>query len=143
IVNNKIYVTTEKTYDSLVIELNDVTKYILKEYKDTPFKGGKVLPIISNQKTNDYVKELGDLVGLNEPITETYFIGNRRYNDLKPKFEYMTSHIGRRNFICLCIAKGIPIQVIMKWTGHTDYKSMVPYIEVSEKTKEIEMEKLN
>lgn len=143
IVNNKIYVTTEKTYDSLVIELNDVTKYILKKYKDTPFKGGKVLPIISNQKTNDYLKELGELVGLNEPITETYFIGNRRYNDLKPKFEYMTSHIGRRTFICLCIAKGIPIQVIMKWTGHTDYKSMVPYIEVSEKTKEIEMEKLN
>lgn len=143
IVNNKIYVTTEKTYDSLVIELNDVTKYILKKYKDTPFKGGKVLPIISNQKTNDYLKELGELVGLNEPITETYFIGNRRYNDLKPKFEYMISHIGRRTFICLCIAKGIPIQVIMKWTGHTDYKSMVPYIEVSEKTKEIEMEKLN
>lgn len=31
----------------------------------------------------------------------------------------------------------------MKWTGHSDYKSMILYIEVSEKTKEIEMRKLN
>ncbi len=31
----------------------------------------------------------------------------------------------------------------MKWTGHSDYKSMVPYIEASEKTKNIEMKKLN
>lgn len=143
IVNDKIYITTEKTYDSLVIELNEMTKSIIKKYEHIPFRNDKALPVISNQKTNDYLKELGEIVGLNDPVTETFFIGNKRYSNTKPKYEYMSSHIGRRTFICLCIAKGIPIQVIMKWTGHTDYKSMVPYIEVAEKTKEVEMEKLN
>lgn len=141
--DGKFEVTTLKTTDSLVIELNDTTLSILEKYKDVPLKSNKALPVISNQKMNEYLKELGELAGINEKITETYFIGNKRYDVPKPKYEHMTSHIGRRSFICLCIAKNIPIQIIMKWTGHSDYKSMIPYIEVSEKTKEIEMKKLN
>src|SRR5699024_1489386 len=141
--NNKFEVTTEKTADSLVIELNSTSKAILEKYKDTPFKNGKALPVISNQKMNVYLKELGEIAGLDEPITDIYFIGNKRHDITKPKYEYMTTHIGRRSFICLCISKGVPIQVIMKWTGHSDYDAMKPYIEVSSKTKEIEMQKLN
>lgn len=38
------------------------------------------------------------------------------------------SHTGRRTFICNALAMGIPPQVIMKWTGHSDYKAMKPYI---------------
>ncbi len=140
---DKFEVTTVKTLDNLVIDFNHTTKSILDKYKDIPLKKNKALPVISNQKTNEYLKELGELAKINEEITETYFIGNKRYDSPKPKYEYMTSHIGRRSFICLCIAKNIPIQIIMKWTGHSDYKSMIPYIEVSEKTKEIEMKKLN
>ena len=46
------------------------------------------------------------------------------------------------------LASGIPPQVVMKWTGHSDYQAMKPYIEIAEKTKadvmklfETEMEK--
>lgn len=141
--NGKFEVTTKKTNDSLVIELNKTTKTILKKYEEIPLKRDKALPVISNQKMNEYLKELGELAEINEPITQTYFIGNNRYDDTRPKYELLTTHIGRRSFICLCIAKGIPIQVIMKWTGHSDYKAMKPYIEVSGKTKETEMKKLN
>lgn len=137
-------ITTVKTTDSLRIELNDTTREILNKYKNDPIlKNNKALPVISNQKTNEYLKELAELAGLNEMITETYFIGNKRYDISKPKYEFVTSHIGRRTFICLCIAKEVPIQVIMKWTGHTDYKSMIPYIEVAGKTKKEQMNKLN
>lgn len=141
--NGKFEVTTKKTNDSLVIELNKTTRAILKKYEEAPLKRNKALPVISNQKMNEYLKELGELAEINEPITQTYFIGNKRYDDTRPKYELLTTHIGRRSFICLCIAKGIPIQVIMKWTGHSDYKAMKPYIEVSGKTKETEMKKLN
>lgn len=141
--DGKFEVTTQKTSDNLIIELNTTTKSIIDKYKHIPFKQNKALPVISNQKMNDYLKELGELAGINEPVNETYFIGNKRHDQTKPKYEYMTTHIGRRSFICLCIAKGIPVQVIMKWTGHTDYKSMKPYIDISGKTKEIEMDKLN
>ena len=32
-------------------------------------------------------------------------------------------------------AGGIPPQVVMKWTGHSDYQAMKPYIDIAEKTK--------
>ena len=35
-----------------------------------------VLPVISNQKMNDYLKELGELAEINESIRETYYKGN-------------------------------------------------------------------
>ena len=37
-----------------------------------------------------------------------------------------------RDLFCFC---GIPPQVVMKWTGHSDYKAMRPYIDIAEKTK--------
>ena len=41
----------------------------------------------------------------------------------------------RRTFICFALSNGIPPQVVMKWTGHSDYKAMRPYIDIAEKTK--------
>ena len=29
----------------------------------------------------------------------------------------------------------LPSKVVMKWTGHADYKSMKPYIDIAEKVK--------
>jgi len=45
------------------------------------------------------------------------------------------THAGRRSFICFALATGIPPQVVMKWTGHSDYKSMKPYIDIALRTK--------
>lgn len=36
-------------------------------------------------------------------------------------------------------ASGIPPQVVMKWTGHSDYKAMNPYIDIAEKVKAEQM----
>ena len=49
-----IEVTTVKTADSLIIELNDHSKAILEKYKDLHFENHMALPVISNQKMNDY-----------------------------------------------------------------------------------------
>ena len=53
-----ISVTTVKTHDKISIELNKYSKSILDKYKDCIFPSGTVLPVISNQKMNDYLKEL-------------------------------------------------------------------------------------
>ena len=45
------------------------------------------------------------------------------------------THTPRRTFICFALSSGIPPQVVMKWTGHSDYQAMKPYIEIAEKTK--------
>lgn len=138
-----IEVTTIKTTDNLIIELNNHSKAILDKYRDIPFENDKALPVISNQKMNDYLKELGELAEINEPIRETYYKGNERIDEVTPKYSLLSSHVGRRTFICNALALGIPVQVVMKWTGHSDYKSMKPYIDVADKIKANAMSKFN
>lgn len=138
-----IEVTTVKTADSLTIELNKHSKSILEKYQDTSFSNDKALPVISNQKMNNYIKELAELAGIDEPIRETYYKGNERIDEVSPKYALLGTHAGRRTFVCNALALGIPAQVVMKWTGHSDFKTMKPYIEVADEVKANAMDKFN
>lgn len=140
---NHIEVTTVKTADSLIIELNDHSKAILNKYKNIHFEHDKVLPVITNQKMNDYLKELAELAGIDEPIRETYYKGNERIDEITPKYALLGTHAGRRTFICNALSLGIPAQVVMKWTGHSDYKAMKPYIDIADDIKANAMSKFN
>ena len=130
--SDHIEVTTVKTADSLNIELNKYSKAILEKYKDIHFENNMALPVISNQKMNDYLKELGELAEINEPVRETYYKGNERIDEVTPKYALLSTHAGRRTFICK-----------MKWTGHSDYKAMKPYIDIADDIKANAMNKFN
>ncbi|TYK36126.1 site-specific integrase [Bacteroides pyogenes] len=138
-----IEVTTVKTSDSLIIELNNHSKAILDKYKDVAFEDDKVLPVITNQKMNDHLKELAELAGIDEPIRQTYYRGNERIDEVTPKYALLGTHAGRRTFICNALSLGIPPQVVMKWTGHSDYKAMKPYIDIADDIKANAMSKFN
>lgn len=138
-----IEITTVKTGDSLNIDLNNYTRAIIEKYKDVHFQNDKALPVISNQKMNDYIKELGELAGINEQIQETYYKGNERIDTVTPKYALLGTHAGRRTFICFALSLNIPVQIIMKWTGHSDYKAMKPYIDVADNIKANAMNKFN
>lgn len=138
-----IEVTTVKTSDSLIIELNKHSKEIIEKYKDVAFEDGKVLPVITNQKMNDYLKGLAELAGIDEPVRQTYYRGNERIDEVTPKYALLGTHAGRRTFICNALALGIPPQVVMKWTGHSDYKAMRPYIDIADDIKANAMSKFN
>ena len=68
----------------------------------------------------------------------TYRAGKRE-EITKPKYELIGTHAGRRTFICFALSSGISPQVVMKWTGHSDYKAMKPYIDIAEKVKAEQM----
>jgi integrase len=138
-----IEITTIKTVDSLRIELNTHSKAILKKYEPFDFKDGMALPVVSNQKMNQYLHELCKMAGFNEPIRITYYRGNERFDEIKPKHEVIGTHTGRRSFICNALGMGITPQVVMKWTGHSDYKAMKPYIDVADDIKAEAMKKFN
>ena len=138
-----IEVTTVKTSDSLIIELNNHSKAILDKYKDVAFEDDKVLPVITNQKMNDYLKELAELAGIDEPVRQTYYRGNERIDEVTPKYALLGTHAGSRTFICNVLALGIPPQVVMKWTGHSDYRAMKPYIDIADNIKANVMSKFN
>lgn len=140
---NHIEITTVKTADSLIIELNNHSRAILDKYKDVAFENYKVLPVITNQKMNDYLKELAEMAGIDEPVRETYYKGNERIDVVSPKYALLGTHAGRRTFICNALSLDISPQVVMKWTGHSDYKAMKPYIDIADKVKANAMDKFN
>ena len=134
-----IYITTQKTNDRLPINLNKYAKAILDKYKGQKFPGGLALPVISNQRMNEYLKHLCELCEINEPITRVNFKAGQREEETQPKYALIGTHAGRRTFICFALSSGIPPQVVMKWTGHSDYKAMKPYIDIAEKVKAEQM----
>ena len=138
-----IEVTTVKTADSISIELNDVTEAILEKYKDAPFNDNKALPNYTNQAMNRDVKELCRLADINEEIRITTYKGNVRTDEIHPKWELVGTHTGRRTFIVNALSLGIPPNIVMKWTGHSDYSSMKPYVDIVDDIKATSMTKFN
>ena len=138
-----IEVTTIKTADSISIELNKVTKAILEKYKDTSFKDGKALPNYTNQAMNRDIKELCKHAGINEEIRVTTYKGNVRTDKIQPKWELVGTHTGRRTFIVNALSLGITPNIVMKWTGHSDYKAMKPYIDIVDSIKASSMTKFD
>lgn len=140
---NYINVVTQKTVDGLIIELNEYSRAILDKYANIPLPKNLALPVISNVKMNEHLKTMGEVVELNEPQRIVYFKGSQRYEEVYPKYALLTTHCGRRTFIVNALRLGVPSEVIMKWTGHSDYKAMKPYIKIVDKLKVSEMDKFN
>lgn len=134
-------ITTIKTKDNLKIELNKFSREILEKYKGVTFPENKVLPVISNQKMNVYLKELARLCGIDEPIRQTYFKGTERIDEIKPKYSLLGTHTGRRTFVCLSLIMGIAPHIVMKWTGHSDMKTLAVYVDAVDKDKQKAMKK--
>lgn len=138
-----ILITTKKDTDTLKIELNKYSKALLNKYKDETFSGNQPLPVISEQRMNEHLKAIGEICGFNEPVHITYFKGSERVDEVYAKWELMTTHVGRKTFICNSLMLGIPPQIVMKWTGHSDYAAMKPYIAIADSAKSDAMAKFN
>jgi len=138
-----VHVVTKKTIDGLRIELNKHSQAILDKYKDCTFPSDKVLPVISNKNMNACLKTLGQVVGLNEPTRIVYFKSNQRHEEVYPKWCLLTTHVGRRTFVVTALQLGIPIEVIMRWTGHSNFEAMKPYAKIVDELKEKSMSKFD
>jgi integrase len=143
VVNDRINITTIKTSDSLSIELNDYSKAILARRQGSHDFTDKVFCYYALNTAITYIRELCELCGINTPITKTYYKGAQRVDETQPKFAVLGTHTGRRTFICNALSMGIPAETVMKWTGHSDYKAMKPYIDISDKAKAEAMTKFN
>lgn len=68
--DGKLWIITkrQKTNTDVNVPLLDIPKMILKKYKGK-LPNGKVLPVISNQKLNAYLKEIADVCGIKKNLT--------------------------------------------------------------------------
>lgn len=135
ITEDGINVITEKTDCTLKVPFNDYSRAILQKYEDERYPGNLALPVISNQKMNEYLKDLCELCGFTTPVKYSYYKDNVRYDEVHPKWAVLGTHGGRRTFICAALEMGIPTTVIRKITGHANEAAMRPYIAITDKTK--------
>ena len=132
-----INLVTKKTSDHLTIEINKVAAGIIEKYKGLP--SGKLLPTLSNQKANAQLKDLGRLLKLDAPVQVIYYNNEGRQVETRPKYELLSTHIGRRTFISNALSLGVPVSTVMSWTGHKDFSAMKPYIKLVDKMKRTQM----
>ena len=59
----------QKTNVSTNVLLLDIPKSIIEKYGEQTYREGKLFPILSNQKTNSYLKEIADLCGIKKNLT--------------------------------------------------------------------------
>ena len=138
-----IYVVTQKTHDAIPINLNSYSRAILDKYKDGKFKGNKALPVVTNQQMNAALKDLCELCGINEPIRKSKYVNGNRIEEVFPKWKLVGTHAARKTFICYALSIGIPPVMVMRWTGHSDYQSMKPYIDIAAADKAQAMEQFD
>ena len=108
----------EKTDELSVIPLLEVPRKLIEKYKCHPkvMLEDVVLPVISNQRNNAYLKELADLANLAKI--------NR----------HLTSHIARHTFATVSLNNHVPIETISKMLGHADIKTTQIYAKMLDST---------
>ena len=122
--------TQVKTQKIMAIPLNKRVVAILEK------RGGEFPRKLSSQHYNQHIKEVCEIVGLTKKIkgSKINLETNRKESGLFPKFELVTSHIGRRSFATNYYGI-IPTSLLMNVTGHSTEKMFLEYIGKTETEK--------
>ena len=144
VTDGHIAVTPRKTDNCIRIPLNNSCREILKKYMRPDCKGDDtIFPCPALQKMNSHQKTLCRLAGITTEITIVSYHGENRIQETVSKCDKMSTHAGRRTFISLAIANGVPPQVVLKMTGKRTIKSLQVYIHIDEEPQEKAMNVLN
>ena len=110
--DGKLWIMTkrQKTNTDVNVPLLDIPKMILKKYKGK-LPNGKILPVISNQKLNAYLKEIADICGIKKNLT---------FHQSRHTFATTTT-----------LAKGVPIETVSKMLGHTNIETTQIYARIT------------
>ena len=123
---NFVKIRTQKTNELVIIPLKRYVKQILNKHNGIPPQ------TISNQKMNDYLKELGKLTEIKEPVLIASTKGREQQTIVYQKWELITTHTARRSFATNAYLKKVPTISIMKITGHKTEKNFMKYIKISQ-----------
>ncbi len=110
-----------KTKVTASIRLLDIPIAILKKYKGK-LPDGKLLPVISNQRVNDYLKEIAAICGINKKLT---------------------FHMARHSCATsVLLANDVPIETVSKILGHTNIRTTQIYARITDRKVSKDMELL-
>lgn len=110
-----IFTSRQKTKVQSNIPLLPIAERIIKKYESNPkcINEGKILPVLSNQRTNSYLKEIADLCGIDKELT---------------------FHIARHTFATTVLLRnGVSMESTSKMLGHTSIKTTQHYAKILNK----------
>jgi site-specific recombinase XerD len=119
-----IFKNRQKTDTSSKIPLLPIALEIINKYENHPAcaNENRLLPILSNQKMNAYLKEIADVCGINKELT---------------------FHIARHTFATtITLSNGVPIETVSKMLGHTNLKTTQHYAKILDKKVSEDMKSL-
>jgi len=120
-----IKIKTQKTGETVTIPLHWTVKAILEKYNHIPPRP------ISNQKMNDYIKDVCELAEITDSVMLTKTKGGRTVGVTVKKHKAVSTHTARRSFASNLFLAGVPSIAIMKITGHRTEKAFMKYIRIS------------
>lgn len=131
VANNAIQLKEEKetTKTTRSIPLSDLARFILTKYDYR-------LPLIANQKFNNYIKEVFKLSGFTNQVEKVTTKGQENIRETMPFYDRVSSHTARRTFITMMRNQGHSDKLIASMSGHKDLKTLNMYYQVDDKSKE-------
>lgn len=121
-----IRVTMKKTKNVVTIPLSHPhLRAILERH------GWKAPRAISNQKMNQFLKELGEIAGFTDTVEVNEFISGRHVRRTCKKYELIGTHTARRSFCTNALKAGLSVPDVMKFSGHTSVTSLLRYLRMS------------
>lgn len=125
--DDSISILTQKTGVNVVIPFHTIVKSILEKYEYNLPK------VISNQRFNEYIKEVCKKAKINDSILVNETKGTLKTSKEEMKHNLVSAHTARRSFATNAFLAGVPPIQIMKITGHKTEKAFLGYIKISEK----------
>lgn len=119
-----IRIKRTKTKSLSSIPLLPIAEEIIDRYQDHPEvkKGVCVLPVLSNQKSNAFLKEIGLMCGIKKPLT---------------------THLARHTFATtVTLTNGVPIETVSKMLGHKDLRTTQHYAKIVDRKISDDMKEL-
>lgn len=134
---NTIQKRIKKTKQIETIPLNEFALKILEKHKDEPFK---LMPILSEQRENEYIKEACKIAKIKTQVITTEYRSGTLITHTNPKYKLITTHTARKTFITNSMVLGMNVKTIMGITGHKKDSSFNKYLKISQNHKQIEMD---
>ena len=129
-----------KTGGNIKVPIVEYANHILNRYKNE----SQPLPVISNQKQNEYLKELGKKVsigknkiaGFDTKVKKVQFHDGKRSEEFVPFYEVLTTHVARKAYITISLIIGVPERVVKEVSGHKSEKDFRRYVNLANTYKD-------
>lgn len=122
---NTVSIVAEKTKKRVIIPLHPCVRAIYNKYHG-------VLPKLGDKhNSNEHLKNLGRLAGINEITSITENRGGKVTTLKHKKYDLIGFHTARRSFATNMFLAGKPTYAIMQLTGHTNERTFYKYVKAT------------